>query len=47
LQFVRSLPGVVTVLAGMSRSEHVLEDLAVGAYSPEPENAERLLHGLR
>jgi len=39
LQFTRSLPGVTTALVGMSRLEHVRQDLALAAYSPEPEKA--------
>jgi aryl-alcohol dehydrogenase-like predicted oxidoreductase len=36
LQFVRSTPGVTAALAGMSRAEHVEENLALTAISPMP-----------
>ncbi len=47
LQFARSLPGVTTVLAGMSRIDHVHENLALAAYPPEPEVAARVARGLK
>jgi aryl-alcohol dehydrogenase-like predicted oxidoreductase len=47
LQFARSLPGVTTVLAGMSRIEHVRENMAVAAYRPEPQAAKRVARSLR
>jgi aryl-alcohol dehydrogenase-like predicted oxidoreductase len=36
LQFVRSVPGVTTALAGMSRIEHVRANLALVAVEPAP-----------
>jgi aryl-alcohol dehydrogenase-like predicted oxidoreductase len=36
LQFVRSTPGVTTALVGMSRPEHVEENLAVARLAPSP-----------
>ncbi len=36
IQFVRSAPGVGTALVGMSRIEHVEENLKLGAVSPLP-----------
>ncbi|HEX9118180.1 MAG TPA: aldo/keto reductase [Anaerolineae bacterium] len=47
LHFVRSLPGVTTVLAGMSHLEHVRENLSLATRPPEPEQAARILHTLR
>ncbi len=47
LQFVRSLPGVSTVLAGMSRVEHVRENLALATHPPDPERAAKILRTLR
>ncbi len=46
LQFTRSLPGVASALVGMSRVNHVLEDMALAGRSPEPEQAHRLAHAL-
>jgi aryl-alcohol dehydrogenase-like predicted oxidoreductase len=46
LQFTRSLPGVTTALVGMSRVEHVRDDLALATCQPEPERAHRLAHAL-
>ena len=37
LQFVRSTPGVGTALVGMSRKEHLLENLEIGSYPPMSE----------
>jgi len=37
LQFARSVPGVTTALAGMSRAEHVVENLAVAQRPRLPE----------
>jgi predicted aldo/keto reductase-like oxidoreductase len=34
LQFARSTPGVITALAGMSRSAHVEEDLTTACVAP-------------
>jgi aryl-alcohol dehydrogenase-like predicted oxidoreductase len=47
LHFARSVPGVTTVLAGMRRTEHVRENLALLAHPPEPEKAERVARSLR
>jgi aryl-alcohol dehydrogenase-like predicted oxidoreductase len=46
LQFTRSLPGVATALVGMSRIAHVLDNMALAAHPPEPEQAHRLAHAL-
>jgi aryl-alcohol dehydrogenase-like predicted oxidoreductase len=43
LQFVRSSPGVTVALVGMSRKEHVLENMAVARLAPaSPEQFRRL-----
>jgi aryl-alcohol dehydrogenase-like predicted oxidoreductase len=47
LQFARSLPGVTTVLAGMSRIDHVRENLGLTAHPPEPDKAERIARSLK
>jgi aryl-alcohol dehydrogenase-like predicted oxidoreductase len=36
IQFVRSTPGITTALVGMSRPEHVSENLAVASFQPMP-----------
>jgi aryl-alcohol dehydrogenase-like predicted oxidoreductase len=36
LQFVRSIPGVGSVLVGMSRPQHVEENLALAGFAPDP-----------
>lgn len=43
LQVVRSLPGVVSVLFGSTRPEHVRENLAALAAPPDPQAALRLV----
>jgi aryl-alcohol dehydrogenase-like predicted oxidoreductase len=43
VQFVRSIPGVCASLVGMSRVEHVRENLAVAKVSPLPEDTLRAL----
>lgn len=43
LQFVRSSPGVTVALVGMSRKDHVLENMAVAKLPPaSPEQFRRL-----
>ncbi|MEM7482788.1 MAG: aldo/keto reductase [Acidobacteriota bacterium] len=42
VQFVRSVPGVGTVLVGMSRPQHVEENLALAGIAPDSEAVERL-----
>ena len=42
LQFVRSTPGVTTALAGMSRREHVEENLGVARIPPAPDTVRGL-----
>jgi aryl-alcohol dehydrogenase-like predicted oxidoreductase len=44
LQFVRSTPGVTTALVGMSRIQHVDENLATAAVPPSPEGVRRMLN---
>ncbi|MBA3805897.1 MAG: aldo/keto reductase, partial [Acidobacteria bacterium] len=45
-QFVRSTPGVATALVGMSRREHVEENLQLVRIQPTmPEDYERLFAG--
>ena len=34
IQFTRSAPGITTALVGMSRTEHVVENLGVARVSP-------------
>jgi aryl-alcohol dehydrogenase-like predicted oxidoreductase len=36
IQFTRSTPGIATALVGMSRREHVLENLGVARVPPIP-----------
>jgi len=43
VQFVRSLPGVGSVLVGMSRAQHVQENLAFAGFAPDVEAASRVL----
>jgi aryl-alcohol dehydrogenase-like predicted oxidoreductase len=45
LQFTRSAPGVTVALVGMSRSEHVRENLALARTEPAPHEAFRKLFG--
>jgi aryl-alcohol dehydrogenase-like predicted oxidoreductase len=42
LQFVRSTPGVTAALVGMSRREHVAENLAVARRAPAPDGVRGL-----
>lgn len=42
LQFVRSTPGITTALVGMSRREHVEENLAVARVPPSPAGVDSL-----
>ncbi len=43
IQFVRSTPGVGTVLVGMKRSQHVEENAGVAQVPPVPEETLRRL----
>ncbi|MDX2150826.1 MAG: aldo/keto reductase [Bryobacteraceae bacterium] len=46
IQFTRSTPGVTTALVGMSRTEHVEENLGVASFSPlSPEAYQALYRG--
>ncbi len=45
LQFTRSAPGVITALVGMSRPDHVTENLAVARTPPAPPETYRRLFG--
>ena len=47
LQFTRSLPGVTTALVGMSRAEHVRENMALAAHPPDPDRALRMAQELK
>jgi len=42
LQFVRSTPGVTAALVGMSRREHVAQNLAVACVEPAPAGVDSL-----
>lgn len=42
VQFVRSIPGVGSVLVGMSRPEHVEENLALAGFAPDTAAVERM-----
>jgi aryl-alcohol dehydrogenase-like predicted oxidoreductase len=42
LQFVRSTPGITSALVGMSRREHVAENLAVARTAPAPAGVDAL-----
>jgi aryl-alcohol dehydrogenase-like predicted oxidoreductase len=46
LQFTRSLSGVTTALVGMSRPEHVRENLVLAACPPDVDRARRLARAL-
>ena len=42
IQFTRSTPGITAALVGMSRREHVAENLEVGRTPPEPAGVDAL-----
>ena len=43
VQFVRSIPGVGSVLVGMSRPQHVEENLALAGFAPDTVTVQRVL----
>jgi aryl-alcohol dehydrogenase-like predicted oxidoreductase len=43
VQFVRSIPGVGSVLVGMSRPQHVEENLALAGFAPDTAAVQRVL----